>query len=158
MKRPIVTIILLSFLGISAFSQSNSVVGYWFTEEGDSQVQIFQTSDGKYSGKVVWLRDDQDAKDDKNPNIKLQNRKVLGLQILSNFQYSDRTKEWVNGTIYDPNNGKTYDCFMWFVGNKDQLNIKGFIVGMRFLGRRTTWKRENSLRIPKSNNKQIPAK
>jgi hypothetical protein len=36
---------------------------------------------------------------------------------------------------------------MWFDGNKNMLKIKGYVMGMRFLGRETTWKRENPLRI-----------
>jgi uncharacterized protein (DUF2147 family) len=39
--------------------------------------------------------------------------------------------------------GKTYDCYMWFEGNDfENLKIKGFVMGMRFLGRETNWKRE----------------
>lgn len=148
MKTSLISIVFFSFFGISLYSQSNNIVGYWLTAAGDSQIHIFKTSDGKYCGKVVWMKDDQDSKDDKNPNPKLQNRKVLGLQILNNFQYNDRDKEWINGTIYDPNNGKTYDCYMWFDDNRDQLKIKGFVLGIRFLGRQETWKRENSLRVP----------
>ena len=146
---------MLALIAIPVFSQSNEVVGFWLTEECDSQIQIFKTSDNRYSGKVAWMMKDLDAKDDKNPNPKLQNQKILGLQILSNFTFNKEDNEWINGTIYDPKNGKTYDCYLWFDNDKTTLKIKGFVLGMRFLGSETTWKREKNLRPISPNNKKL---
>lgn len=146
MKKIKLTTLLLIFISISAFSQTDNVLGIWLTAEGDSQIQIIKTGSGTYSGKIVWMEKDIDAIDDQNPDPKLKNRKILGLQILSNFKYNTEDNEWVDGTIYDPNNGVTYDCYMWFENDKNELKIKGFVMGMRFLGRETTWKRESKLR------------
>jgi uncharacterized protein (DUF2147 family) len=146
MKKQAFLLVIMSFLTISLFSQSAQISGFWLTEEGDSQIQIFQTNDGPFSGKIVWMQKDLEAKDDKNPNLKLRNQKIFGLQILSNFTYNAKDKEWINGTIYDPKNGKVYDCYMWFDNDINTLKIRGFVLGMRFLGRETTWKREKGLR------------
>jgi uncharacterized protein (DUF2147 family) len=71
----------------------------------------------------------------------------MGLQILKGFSYNEKAKNWEKGTIYDPKNGKTYDCYMWFEGNNDKvLKIKGYVLGMRWLGRQTTWTREDKKR------------
>lgn len=145
-KKLIVSFCICSSIIFSAFSQSEKVTGYWLTEKGDSQIQIFQQTDGRFYGKIVWLKNDQNAVDDKNPSPKLQNRKILGLQLLNSFQFNKRDNEWINGSIYDPESGKTYDCYMWFENDKNILKIKGFVMGMRFLGRETSWKRENALR------------
>jgi uncharacterized protein (DUF2147 family) len=152
MKKLKLTPVLLVFLITPAFSQADNVIGYWLTEEGDSQIQITKNASGKYYGKIVWMENDIDANDDQNPNPKLKNRKIMGLQILSNFNYEAEDKEWIDGTIYDPNNGNTYDCYVWFENNNNELKIKGFVMGMRFLGRETTWKRENNLRVLLTNN------
>jgi uncharacterized protein (DUF2147 family) len=142
----IVSLFWLAFTTLS-FSQAEKVVGYWLTEEGDSQISIYKSSDGKYYGKVVWLKDDKEIEDTFNPDPALKKNKVLGLQILSSFSWSSDDYAWTGGTIYDPNNGSTYDCYMWFDKNYDTLKIKGYILGMRFLGRETEWKREYKIRL-----------
>ena len=148
MKTINITILLFVLYLNPVFSQADNVTGYWLTDKDESQIQIYKLSDGKYYGKVVWIKEDKDRdkKDDKNPDVKLRNRKILGLQIINGFYYKAKKKEWSNGTIYDPKIGKSYDCFMWFEGDPNILNIKGFVLGIRFLGRETIWKRENKLR------------
>jgi len=151
MKRLKISIVFILLLTTKVFSQADKVVGFWLTAEGDSQIEISKMSNGCYSGKVAWMKNDQNAKDDKNPELKLKNRKIMGLQILSNFRFNEKDNEWVEGTIYDPKNGKSYDCYMWFEKDKNELMIKGFVLGVRFLGRETSWKRENKLRLQISN-------
>jgi uncharacterized protein (DUF2147 family) len=129
------------------FSQADKVLGFWLTEKGTSQVEIYKATDGKYFGKISWLEElNEDGKpkmDKENPDEALKSRPILGLNILKEFVYNEKSKEWVDGSIYDPDNGKTYDCYMWFEDDSNVLKIKGFVMGMRFLGRSTTWKREN---------------
>ena len=123
-------------------AQSNKIVGYWITSEGKSQIRIFKATNGKYYGKIEWLKENKDKKDINNPDEKLHDRKLQGMQILKGFAYNKSKKRWVNGTIYDPDNGKTYDCYMWFENDPDILIIKGYVLGMKFLGRQTQWARE----------------
>ena len=128
-------------------AQADKVVGFWLTGEGDSQVEITKGKDGKYVGNITWLDEpNEDGKpkvDDDNPDPALQNRPIMGLELLNGFEYDSKNKEWKNGSIYDPKNGKTYDCYGWFEDGSNDLSIKGFVMGMRFLGRSTVWKKEN---------------
>ena len=147
-----VTFLLAVFLSPDLFAQeADNVLGYWLTQEGDSQVKIFKAKDGKYYGNIKWLdepnEEDGTAKvDDDNPNPELQNRPILGLQLLKYFVYDEKDKEWVDGKIYDPKEGKTYKCFMWFEdGDTKILHVKGFI-GFALLGREVEWTREEKLR------------
>lgn len=68
------------------------------------------------------------------------------MQILKGFKYNSNSQQWEKGTIYDPDTGKTYDCYMWFEDDPNVLKIKGYVLGMRFLGRETTWTKEEGLR------------
>ena len=144
---------LLLFLGLMImgstllFSQADKVIGFCLTEKGPSQVEIYKAEDGKYYGRISWLEelmeDGKPKMDKEKPDDALKTRPILGLNLLEGFEYNQKDKEWEDGSIYDPDNGKTYDCFMWFEDDANVLNIKGFVMGMRFLGRSTTWKREN---------------
>jgi uncharacterized protein (DUF2147 family) len=144
----IFSISLLASGGI--FAQSDGVTGYWLTQDGDSQVEIFRIPGNKFSGKIVWLKepleaDGQVKRDKNNPDNSLKTRTTLGLELLNDFTYNDSKKEWEKGTIYDPKSGKTYSCYMWLDGS-NTLKLKGFVMGMRFLGREATWTREKELR------------
>ena len=44
------------------------------------------------------------------------------------------------GTIYDPKSGKTYDCYAWMESD-DVLQLKGYVVGIKWLGKKTAWSR-----------------
>jgi len=147
------TLLLALFFTPVLFAQeADNVLGYWLTQDGDSQVKIFKAKNGSFYGDIKWLEnksnDDGTPKlDDKNENEKLRDKTVLGLQILKGFEFDSKDKEWLDGTIYDPKNGKTYKCFMWFEdGDNLTLHVKGFI-GFSLLGREVEWKREEKLRI-----------
>ena len=128
------------------YAQADKILGTWITEKGTSSVEIYKGSDGKYHGKINWLEEpNENGKpkvDDENPDPKLANRPIMGLPLVKNFKYSSKKKRWLEGSIYDPDNGKTYDCFAWFEdGNYNKLYLKGYVAGIKALGRKTTWKR-----------------
>lgn len=92
----------------------------------DARIEIYKT-DGKYFGKLSWVKpEDENKLDDKNPDRQLKTQKILGLVILKDFNFKKDT--WLDGTIYDPKNGKTYSCKISL--DKDSpkgLKVRGFI-------------------------------
>ncbi|NOQ27548.1 MAG: DUF2147 domain-containing protein [Bacteroidales bacterium] len=151
-KLLFVTLLLVAFFTPDLFSQdADKVLGYWLTQDGDSQVKVFKAKDGKYYGNIKWLnvttREDGSIKlDDKNPDPELAKKQILNLQLLKAFEFNTKDNEWNNGTIYDPKSGKTYKCFMWFEdGDDTTLHVKGFI-GFSLIGSRVDWTREEKLR------------
>jgi uncharacterized protein (DUF2147 family) len=151
MKKNIFIFASFLFLAFQAAAQADKVVGFWLTEKKDAQVQIIKTADGKYDGAIIWLdkplEDDGSVKvDDENSDPVLQKRTIMGLQLLNDFVYNGKDKEWQDGTIYDPDSGNTYDCYMWFEEDPNILKIKGFILGMRFIGRTSEWYRDTDKR------------
>ncbi len=142
-------IFILTFLLISTayvFAQADDIIGIWVPAKGTSQVRIYKASNGKYYGKVEWKEEDKDELDVNNPDKSLRNLKILGSVILKDFVYNPDKKQWVDGTVYDPDNGKTYDCYMWFEGDKNKLTLKGYVLGMKFIGRSEEWTREYNIR------------
>ncbi len=146
MKRISLLISILLLATIVGFSQEKKVLGYWLTEKGTSQIKIFKATNGMYYGKIEWLKNDTDKRDIHNPDESLRDNRLLGMQILKGFKFNNDEKQWEEGTIYDPDTGKTYDCYMWFEDDPNVLKIKGYVLGMRFLGRETSWTREEGLR------------
>lgn len=147
-KSMLKTILSLAgiLLAICVYAQpqpADAIIGKWLNEDKDAHVQIYKES-GKYFGKVVWLKDPIDEitgkpkLDDDNEDESLRSQPVMGLVLLKDFTY-DGDGEWEDGTIYDPKNGKTYDCYMNF-GEDNSLKIRGYI-GISWIGRNTYWTR-----------------
>lgn len=122
----------------------DDITGIWWNEAKTSKIKV-EKRDGKYIGTVVYIIPERyvngaPGKDEKNPDTSLRSRSILNLQILSGLVFNEAEKEWANGTIYDPGTGKTYECYVWLEG-KDVLQLKGFVAGIRMLGRKSSWTR-----------------
>lgn len=134
-------IVILAGIFHLSQAQEGKILGTWLNEEGTSHIRIFKATNSKYYGKIEWLKTDPDRLDVNNPDPVKQKEPLIGLMILKGFQYNEDKSQWSQGTIYDPKNGKTYDCFMWFEDADDVLFIKGYVLGMKFIGRETIWTR-----------------
>ena len=71
------------------------------------------------------------------PDPALRERPTLGLVILHGLHRTENPNVYKGGRIYDPKNGKTYDCRAIFKG--DTLELRGFVLGLPFLGRTAIW-------------------
>ena len=123
---------------------SDSVLGLWLTnKEADAtQIEIVKCGD-KYCGKVAWTKN-SDALDKENPDESLRSRKIVGLNMIYDFSYDADDNMWEDGFIYNPEDGKTYDCRMWLEEeDADVLNVKG-TVGPKWMGigKTVTWYRK----------------
>ncbi len=148
-RRGLLAAVLMS-MGIVLVGQPSRIVGYWLTEEGQSQIEISRGDDGQFYGRIVWLEEPLDddglpKRDDENPDRSLRSRPLAGLEILEGFSYDQEKGEWSGGTIYDPENGRTYSAYMRLDGT-NTLRMRGYVMGMRFLGRSTYWERERNKR------------
>ena len=131
----------------SAAAGAADVRGLWLTENRDGLVEIAACDEApaELCGRLVWIEEPVDAAgrldlDDKNPEPALRERPILGLRILEGFDAQpDGDGVFEGGTIYDPENGKSYRCKMTPKG-ADVLAIRGFI-GISLLGRTTEWRR-----------------
>lgn len=145
MKR-IGFVLFLSLLVAQAFAQdAQKIAGIWWNVEKTSKIEV-KEENGKFTGTVIYIipekyENGQPPKDTKNPDVALRSRSRLGLQILSGLKYNASDKEWQGGRIYDPTSGKTYDCYAWFDGDSNTLSLKGYVVGIKWLGKSTTWTR-----------------
>ena len=126
MQKKITIIISLLICSVATFSQ-NKIVGKWLSEDKEAIISIYKQNE-KFYGKLTWLKNPKDKNgkyltDTENPNAKLRNKPLVGLEILNNFYFKD--DEWKDGKIYDPKDGKTYICSMWLT-DKNELKVRGY--------------------------------
>lgn len=141
MKKFLIVLFLTVYAVTSMAQKADDIVGAWWNEEKTTKIKV-EKRDGKYIGTIAYMIPERyvDGKppvDDKNPDAKLRDRSLIGLQILNGFIYNADKKEWASGKIYDPKSGKTYDCYGWLEG--DVLKLKGYVAGIRLLGRESQW-------------------
>lgn len=147
MKKYLFSAILILFVPLFLQAQANKIEGTWYNEEKTSTIEMTKGSDGKYIGKINWLDEPNEfgapKLDKENGDPELAKRPIMGLAIVNNFEYDSKKERWVEGSIYDPKNGKTYDCFAWFEdGDFDKLYLKGYVAGIKALGRKTIWEKK----------------
>lgn len=141
--KKIIIASLFALLAAPLLGQSSSdVVGKWYTENKETVIKIYKSGD-KYYGKIVWLKEPKEdngkmKKDKNNPKKSKRSQTLVGLVLLKGFVYQG-DGEWAEGTIYDPENGKTYKARIRLKG-KDKLDIRGY-VGVPAFGRSTVWTR-----------------
>ncbi len=151
--RRLVCVIAVLFFALPLFAADpDPLLGMWATDPdaagGEGHVEITRQGDG-YLGKLVWLAEPVYPADDpqgmagqpkvdrENPDPNLRSQPTLGLVVLEGFVRSG-PDTWNDGTIYDPNNGKTYKCKLKLKG--DTLKVRGYI-GISLFGRTTEWTR-----------------
>lgn len=154
MRRAALLAAILALAAVPLIAaEGDSVVGVWATElgteDGGARIQVYE-KDGKYFGKIIWLEipiypaDDEQGMagltkvDRENPDESLRKRPIIDLEMMFDFEYVGDGK-WKNGTIYAPDEGKTYKCKMALEDN-DTLKVRGFI-GVSLLGRTEVWTR-----------------
>jgi len=140
--------------GPVAAQDGDAILGLWATDPegggGEAHVEVYKEG-GKYFGKIIWLAQPVYPPDDpkgtpgekktdlNNPDPDLQDRPVIGLLITKDFVYKGNGL-WHKGTIYDPDNGKTYKSKIKFGDNEKVLKVRGYI-GISLIGRTTYWTR-----------------
>lgn len=138
----VVLILVLSFITSALFAQKHPIEKTWYNAEKTSKIRIFKATDGKYYGKIEWLKlpNDENGKprtDKKNPDDKKKMNPLMGIQILSGFSLTSDVNVLEGGKVYDPNNGKTY-CGKLTI--KDNIiDLRGYICGFSWLGRTSQW-------------------
>lgn len=117
------------------------ILGLWLSGDGDGWIELRQDGDtviGIIAGSPNSRPGEPERLDTLNPDPALRHRKLTGLIFMRNFMYAGDDR-WSDGTIYDPNSGKTYKGTMTLV-DRNTLKLRGYI-GISLFGRTDTWTR-----------------
>jgi len=146
-----VLVVLAAIPAVAGDGDGDAILGLWATapgtESGQAHVEIVRNGD-HYEGHIVWLQkptyppDDPEGMagqarvDRNNPDPALRSKPVIGLKILWDMVW-DGSGQWRKGRVYDPDNGKTYKCYIRLTPD-GILKLRGYI-GFSLLGRTSEW-------------------
>ena len=140
-------ILMVSLLIGSLFArqdgkEKDKIIGVWEVGSGKARVKVFAYGE-KFAGKIVWLKEPNYPEggpkvDRNNPDESLRTKPLLGFTNLTGFEAKGNGK-YEGGTIYDPENGSTYNCIIE-MKDDNTLEVRGYI-GVALFGRTDVWKR-----------------
>lgn len=111
------------FFGLSQAAFANPT-GIWSRTNaaGETKIQI-EECEQQYCGTVAWMENPRN--DTQNPDPELRDRPIVGIQIFNDMVKVSDT-QW-NGSLYNPENGKTYSGSLTVINN-DTLKLQGCII------------------------------
>lgn len=126
---------------VSTLSLNAQVTGMWKTiddRDGSekSVIEIYEAN-GKLNGRVIKLLTGATYTTCEKCDGDLKNKPLVGMTIIYDLNKTATGGE--GGTVLDPNNGKTYSCYVE-LENPDKLKLRGYI-GFPALGRTQYWYR-----------------
>jgi uncharacterized protein (DUF2147 family) len=139
--KTVLSLVLLVTIATAATAQKDQTCKIWYNQEKTSRLEVYQNGN-TFEAKIIWLTEPNEngkpKMDKDNPDDKLKSRPVLGMVVLTKlFKTKEDPNYYDGGKIYDPKNGKTYDCHLTYKGNT--MELRGYVLGMSFLGRTSTW-------------------
>lgn len=130
----VIFLLVVSFY-TTQFSQpspgnEDAITGKWLMPDQMGTLEIFKCND-LYCGKIIEITEKSEdggpLLDIENPDENLQNRTVLGLQVMSEFKYAGENL-WNDGNFYIPRKGKeTSPDFILIDDNHLNIEIAFFI-------------------------------
>lgn len=144
-----IVITLFTFFMVSKVQAGNSpdaILGKWVAlPKKNFMVEVFRVGK-EYKGRLVWFNDRDDPSkpmklrmDEKNPDPALRNRKLLGLEVLTDMIYNAATNRWESGKIYDAKSGRIWSSSASLT-NDGTLLVRGFW-HFEFIGKNMNFKK-----------------
>lgn len=141
MQRVIKFLLVISGLIVLHPGVYGQVTGLWKTiddRDGSEKsiIEIFEKDEKLYGKVVQFLAGATYTHCEKCPG-ELKNKPLIGMVIINDL--TKTSKGGIDGKVLDPNNGKTYSCYIE-LESPDKLKLRGYI-GIPALGRTQFWYR-----------------
>jgi uncharacterized protein (DUF2147 family) len=109
----------------------DDILGNWIAIDKSVKVQIYK-EDGTFKAKLIWYdirlgsgKPMHASVDNKNPNTKLRNRKIIGMEVLDGLHFNPTNNRWEKGKIYDASSGRTWDSYVE-LREDGELIVRGY--------------------------------
>lgn len=136
-------VLLVSLCAFSSADNPDAVLGVWLNSNKRGHIQVYKQG-GTFFGKLIWISEPNDPDtgkpktDIRNTDASKRSRPLINLPLMYNFKY-DGGNVWSDGKIYNPEDGKEYNCKMT-LRDPNTLDVRGY-VGISLLGKTQTWTR-----------------
>jgi len=127
---------------LSFISYGQSIIGQWETFDDETNekkavIEIYKANN-LYFAKII-----ESYVSEKNALCETckgsrKGQPIIGLVIIENIKKDG--DEYNDGIIIDPENGKTYSCYLELINN-NKLKVRGYL-GFSLLGRTQYWMRK----------------
>ncbi len=133
---------LLLILTVSISTNGQTIIGQWETyddktNEKKAIIEVYQTNNRYFAKIVKSFIGEKNAICETCRGTK-KDRPIIGLVIIENIKKEGN--EFIGGTILDPENGKTYKCYLQLV-KSNTLKVRGYL-GFSLFGRTQYWIRK----------------
>ena len=131
-------LMLLLFVATITFAQkADDIVGKYHLPNA-LDVEIYKVGD-TYNGKIIALNNYEDGviRDIKNSDKSKRNDLLLGKEILTNLEFDNEGKQWVNGDMYGPGKGIMVNLKVTEI-KTDEITVVG---SKYFFWRTLQWKK-----------------
>jgi uncharacterized protein (DUF2147 family) len=114
---------------VQADPPAELICGKWESAEKNLIVLVYKEG-SKFSGKIIWYSDTGGkpmdyGTDKRNPDPKLRNRKILGMNVLHDMVYKSDSNSWEDGVIYESKNGREWNASI-YIDKNGMLKVKGY--------------------------------
>ena len=141
MKKLFTLILTITVFGQFAWAQiESSINGKWTNEDQTQIVEVSKVND-YYVGTLIFI-DAENAKlmlDTENDDESKRNRRILGSNVWTKFEFQEDKGFWKYGEIYDYKSGNTYNGKIQVEG--DELKLTGHYGFFFFLAKTQKWSR-----------------
>ena len=133
----------LLIMTLSFVSHGQSIIGQWETFDDETKekkavIEIYNKNNLFFAKIVKSYTSEKDAVCETCKGSS-KGKPIIGLVIVQNIKKDG--DEFNDGTILDPENGKTYSCNLELVDN-NKLKVRGYL-GFSLFGRTQYWLRKD---------------
>lgn len=112
----------LCLLGVvHAVPAPDAIAGKYVADDKDHGIELVLRGEVLH-GRIAWTRDPR-LTDERNRDPALRGRKLAGIEHIRGF-IRDSDGRWSGGTLYNPEDGKTYQAQLW-LDDDERLIIQG---------------------------------
>ena len=125
-------------------SNEDEILGVWRSENKEVKIEFYKNASlNSFQGKIIWIIeedsvDSQPVLDRLNPDSSLKERRIVGLEFITGLTFNTRKKEWRNGRIYNPEDGKSYYLKGW-LDDGETLKMRVSIDSLSMMGETFKW-------------------